>query len=76
MVESIKKRSKPTKVQNGTTQHEAYQSKDSEFAIRESPLTLLLNDSAHIRAIYHIFIVILVMLFCDTVIFDLFETGK
>ncbi|KOB70534.1 O-acyltransferase [Operophtera brumata] len=56
--------------------HEEEIIKDPEFVIRESPLTHLLKESAHIRAIYHIFIVILVVLLCDTVIYDFFETGK
>ncbi|KAG6449596.1 hypothetical protein O3G_MSEX006094 [Manduca sexta] len=49
---------------------------DPEFSIRESPLTVLIENSLHIRAIYHIFVVILLMLFFDTVIYDLVERGK
>lgn len=61
--------------QNGVVDHEG-EKKDEEFSIRESPLTELLDKSLHIRAIYHIFVVILLVLFCDTVIFDLIESGK
>ncbi|KAJ0180450.1 hypothetical protein K1T71_003854 [Dendrolimus kikuchii] len=47
-----------------------------EFAIRVSPLTELINNSLHIKAIYHIFVAILLMLLFDTVIYDLVEKGK
>ncbi|CAB3236466.1 unnamed protein product [Arctia plantaginis] len=49
---------------------------DEEFVERESPLTVLIESSLHLRAIYHIFVVILVVLFCDTLIYDLVERGK
>lgn len=61
--------------QNGVVS-EVEEKKDEEFMIRESPLTELIDSSLHIRAIYHIFVVILVVLFCDTVIYDLVERGK
>lgn len=47
-----------------------------EFVNRESTLTTLLESSKHIRSIYHIFVVILLILLCDTVIFDLIDRGK
>lgn len=50
--------------------------KENEFKVRESPLTELIQSSLHIRAIYNIFVVILLVLFCDTVIYDLVERGK
>ncbi|KAJ8725564.1 hypothetical protein PYW08_003747 [Mythimna loreyi] len=62
--------------QNGEATHEEEQKEYEEFAIRESPLTTLLDSSIHIRTIYHIFVVILLVLICDTVIFDLVENGK
>lgn len=49
---------------------------DSEFTTRESPLTVLIDTSPHIRALYHIFVVILLMLLFDTMIYDLVERGK
>ncbi|VVC94395.1 unnamed protein product [Leptidea sinapis] len=54
-------------------QKEATQEKEekSEFVARESPLTVLIENSLHIRAIYHIFVAIVVVLLCDTVIYDL-----
>ncbi|VVC94396.1 unnamed protein product [Leptidea sinapis] len=59
-------------------QKEATQEKEekSEFVARESPLTVLIENSLHIRAIYHIFVAIVVVLLCDTVIYDLVERGK
>ncbi|KAJ8725565.1 hypothetical protein PYW08_003748 [Mythimna loreyi] len=62
--------------QNGKTTHEEEKKEYDEFAIRESPLTTLYDSSLHIRAIYHIFVVILLLLMCDNVIFDLIENGK
>ncbi|XP_045518870.1 sterol O-acyltransferase 2 isoform X2 [Pieris brassicae] len=50
--------------------------KDPEFVHRESVLTVLMNESLHIKAIYHIFVAILIMLFLDTVIYDIVERGK
>ncbi|CAH0604612.1 unnamed protein product [Chrysodeixis includens] len=61
--------------QNGVAP-QAEEKKYEEFVIRESPLTELIDSSLHIRAIYHIFVVILVVLFFDTVIYDLVERGK
>ncbi|KAL4702509.1 hypothetical protein ACJJTC_001394 [Scirpophaga incertulas] len=57
-----------------TTQDEIKQA--SEFATRESTLTILIENSKHIRSIYHIFAVILLVLLCDTMIFDLIDRGK
>lgn len=65
----------PRKIQNGIIKQTEGKHKDPEFMIRESPLTNLLKESASIRTIYHIFIVILLLLFAETVVYDLFETG-
>lgn len=62
--------------ENGVANHEEEKKEYEEFAIRESPLTRLLDSSLHIRAIYHIFVVILLVLIGDTVIFDFVESGK
>nr|XP_034840052.1 sterol O-acyltransferase 2 isoform X1 [Maniola hyperantus] len=64
-----------TSLQNGAITQEEKQ-RAPEFTYRESPLTVLLEHSLHIRAIYHIFVVILLVLLCDTVIYDLIERGK
>ncbi|GBP21912.1 Sterol O-acyltransferase 1 [Eumeta japonica] len=48
----------------------------TQFVPRDSLLTQLLTTSGHIRAIYHIFLVILAMLFLDTVLYDFFQHGK
>lgn len=72
----IRNRVKPNEARSVDKEGEEATHKDPEFAVRESPLTILMNTSAHIRAIYHIFIVILVVLLCDTAIYDLVETGK
>lgn len=61
--------------QNGDVNREA-KAPDPEFIPRESPLTVLIQNSLHIRAIYHIFVVILIILFCDTMIYDFVESGK
>lgn len=73
---TLRNRTKPTKTQNGTVKHEDVKQEVPEFAMRESPLTILLSTSAHIRAIYHIFVVILLVLLCDTAIYDLVESGR
>lgn len=72
---TLRKRTKPS-IQNGSKTLQEVKQDDPEFMIRESPLTILMHTSAHIRAIYHIFVVILVMLLCDTAIYDLVESGK
>ncbi|XP_047020979.1 sterol O-acyltransferase 2 [Helicoverpa zea] len=74
-VRNRQKNGKQNGKQNGVTKHED-EKKDEEFSIRQSPLTELIDSSLHIRAIYHIFVVILIMLLCDTVIYDLVERGK
>lgn len=63
---------------NGPNEKTKYkeQKENEEFVIRESPLTLLIGSSLHLRAIYHIFVVILLVLFCDTLIFDFIDGGK
>ncbi|CAH0406560.1 unnamed protein product [Chilo suppressalis] len=62
---------------NGDIKHEEEEKKGRpEFLSRESVLTALLENSKHIRSIYHIFVVILLVLLCDTVIFDLVDRGK
>ncbi|XP_045491339.1 sterol O-acyltransferase 1 [Colias croceus] len=60
---------------NGTIS-EGRVKKEPEFMHRESILTVLKEHSLHIRAIYHIFVAILVVLLCDTVTYDLVERGK
>lgn len=64
-----------TALQNGAIIQEE-KTKSLDFTHRESPLTVLIEHSLHIRAIYHIFVVILLILLCDTVIYDLVERGK
>lgn len=61
--------------QNGDVKREA-KAPDPEFIPRESLLTVLIQNSLHIRAIYHIFVVILIILLCDTMIYDFVESGK
>lgn len=61
---------------NGVLESRDEKKQDPEFTNRESPLTVLIQSSFHIRAIYHIFVVILLILLCDTVIYDLVERGK
>ncbi|XP_049867069.1 sterol O-acyltransferase 1 [Pectinophora gossypiella] len=65
-----------TQIQNGDVKHGSIEGQDQEFVVRESPLTVLIDTSLHIKAIYHIFVVILLVMFCDTVIYDLVESGK
>lgn len=63
--------------ENGNINHEKQQTKSSQyFKARESTLTTLIESSLHIRAMYHIFVVILIILLLDTVVFDLIEYGK
>lgn len=69
------RRSATATLQNGTVTQEE-KTKSPEFAYRESPLTVLIAHSLHIKAIYHIFVVILLILLCDTVVYDLVERGK
>ncbi|OWR43511.1 sterol o-acyltransferase [Danaus plexippus plexippus] len=64
----------PNIIENVSSHNE--KTKDPDFVYRESPLTVLFEQSLHIQAIYHIFVVILLILLCDTVIYDLIETGK
>ncbi|XP_073944164.1 sterol O-acyltransferase 2 isoform X2 [Choristoneura fumiferana] len=61
---------------NGVLEPRNQTKQDPEFTNRESPLTVLIQGSLHLRAIYHIFVVILLILLCDTVIYDLVERGK
>ncbi|XP_063821616.1 sterol O-acyltransferase 2 [Ostrinia nubilalis] len=73
----LRKRNIQSLVQNGHVKNEEeIKSRTPEFTLRESNLTVLLENVSHIRAIYHIFVVILLMLLFDTVIFDLIERGK
>ncbi|CAH0720731.1 unnamed protein product, partial [Brenthis ino] len=69
------RRSAAATLQNGTIIQEE-KTKSPEFAYRESPLTDLIAHSLHIKAIYHIFVVILLILLCDTVVYDLIECGR
>ncbi|XP_026495361.2 sterol O-acyltransferase 2 [Vanessa tameamea] len=62
-------------IRNGIVTQEE-KTKSPEFMHRESPLTVLIEHSLHIKAIYHIFVVILLVLLCNTVIYDLVEHGK
>ncbi|KAG7307265.1 hypothetical protein JYU34_007425 [Plutella xylostella] len=64
--------------QNGHLQNRNEKKKwvDMSFLPRESPLTVLLSTSLHIRAIYHIFIAILIILMMDTFMYDFVEFGK
>ncbi|KAL0841973.1 hypothetical protein ABMA28_014196 [Loxostege sticticalis] len=74
---NLRKRNKEAPVQNGHSQNEEERKpRIPEFAHRESNLTVLLENVGHIRAIYHIFVVILLMLLFDTVVFDLVDRGK
>nr|AIN34701.1 fatty alcohol acetyltransferase [Agrotis segetum] len=75
-VRNRQKNGKQSGKQNGVATHQEEKIQDEEFSVRESPLTSLLASSLHLRAIYHIFVVILLVLICDTVIFDLVESGK
>lgn len=59
-----------------TPENVEYRKKEHEFVIRVSPLTEMIENSQHIKAIYHIFVAILLMLLLDTVIYDLIEKGK
>lgn len=78
-VGQLRQRKKEEENKNGNgsvPQAERDGNSDPEFSPRESPLTVLLNSSPHIRAIYHIFIAILIILLLDTLIYDLIERGK
>ncbi|XP_012254315.2 sterol O-acyltransferase 1 [Athalia rosae] len=48
---------------------------EKEFLSRNSPLTDLFKIK-HIRAIYHIFIVIFIILFINTAVYDIVDTGS
>ena len=69
------RRATADRLQNGTVAQDE-KTKKPEFTFRESQLTVLISHSLHIKAIYHIFVVILLILLCDTVIYDLIERGK
>ncbi|XP_068629583.1 sterol O-acyltransferase 1 [Battus philenor] len=73
---NLRKRKKEIVVQNGLIRRDEEKVRTPEFIHRESPLTVLIEGSLHIRAIYHIFVVILLVLLCDTVIYDFVERGK
>lgn len=72
---SLRRRTFVNNFQNGVVEQRE-KVKDTEFIIRESPLTELIEHSLHIRAIYHIFVVILLILLGDTAVYDLVERGK
>ncbi|CAK1582029.1 unnamed protein product [Parnassius mnemosyne] len=72
----LRRRKKEIILQNGFTKQNDDKKPKQEFMLRESPLTALVEGSLHIRAIYHIFVVILLILFCDTMIYDFVERGK
>ncbi|XP_026329702.1 sterol O-acyltransferase 2 isoform X2 [Hyposmocoma kahamanoa] len=73
--ENVVRRHKGNQSQNGDVKREA-KPLEPEFIPRESPLTVLIQNSLHIRAIYHIFVAILIILLLDTAIYDLVESGK
>lgn len=73
--ENVVRRHKGNQSQNGDVKREA-KPPEPEFIPRESPLTILIQNSLHIRAIYHIFVAILIILLLDTAIYDLVESGK
>ncbi|CAH2074163.1 unnamed protein product, partial [Iphiclides podalirius] len=72
----LRRRRKEVTLQNGFAKYEEDKKPNPEFMHRDSPLTVLIESSLHIRAIYHIFVVILLVLLCDTVIYDFIERGK
>ncbi|XP_059054257.1 sterol O-acyltransferase 1 isoform X2 [Achroia grisella] len=72
----LRKRTKPSVDQTGSEKHATKENKKPAFTHRESTLTVLIEDSLHIRAIYHIFVAILIMLLIDTVVYDFIERGK
>ncbi|XP_013145926.1 PREDICTED: sterol O-acyltransferase 2 [Papilio polytes] len=73
---NLRRRKQDVITQNGITKQDEEKKGLPEFMHRDSPLTVLIEGSLHIRAIYHIFVVILVVLLCDTVIYDFVERGK
>lgn len=73
---NLRRRKQDVITQNGITKQYEEKKGLPEFMHRDSPLTVLIEGSLHIRAIYHIFVVILVVLLCDTVIYDFVERGK
>ncbi|XP_014358507.2 sterol O-acyltransferase 2 [Papilio machaon] len=74
--DNLRKRKQEVLTQNGLTKQHEEKKSLAEFTHRHSPLTVLIEGSLHIRAIYHIFVVILLILLCDTVIYDFVERGK
>ncbi|XP_053625199.1 sterol O-acyltransferase 1 [Plodia interpunctella] len=76
MTDNLRRRKKEPEKQNGTAKYGDEKTPDTEFALRESPLTLLLQSSPHVKVVYHIFVVILIILLLDTVVYDLVEKGK
>ncbi|KAM3963405.1 sterol O-acyltransferase 2 [Aphomia sociella] len=72
----LRKRTKSTEKPNEAVKHGNEKTHKPSFSHRESLLTVLLDTSLHIRAIYHIFVAILIMLLFDTVVYDLVERGK
>ncbi|XP_072944157.1 sterol O-acyltransferase 2 isoform X1 [Epargyreus clarus] len=76
LTDTMRSRYKTSSAQNGIVSPEELEKRPPDFVPRESMLTVLMKESLHIRAIYHIFIVILLVLLCDTVIYDLVERGK
>ncbi|CAK1582030.1 unnamed protein product [Parnassius mnemosyne] len=74
--DDIRKRKKKIILQNGFTEQDDEKKPIPEFMLRESPLTTLVEESLHIKAIYHIFVVILLIIFCSMVIYDFVESGK
>ncbi|XP_052750568.1 sterol O-acyltransferase 1 [Galleria mellonella] len=72
----LRKRTKSPAEQTEAEKYANKEAKKPTFSYRESPLTVLISTSLHIRAIYHIFVAILIMLLIDTVVYDLIERGK
>lgn len=76
MTDNVRKRTKQEETHNGFIKQEERKNPELEFTYRESPLTVLIEGSLHIRVIYNIFVVILMMLLFNTVVYDLVEHGK
>lgn len=76
--DNVLRRRKPEEKQDGQAHHDKYVVPNiiTEFRPRESTLTVMFESLPHIRAMYHIFVVILFILLLDTVIFDFVEHGK
>ncbi|CAG5012695.1 unnamed protein product [Parnassius apollo] len=74
--DDLRRRKKEIILQNGFTKQDDEKKPKPEFMLRESPLTTIIEESLHMRAIHHIFVVILLIIFCDTVIYDFVEHGK